>query len=116
MAAQAAVAAGIEPERRSGFVLAISEVVSNALMHGHGDVVMTIEPDEHALVVTVCSGGVELTVLDTALPPAQDLRGRGLWLARQLTDELTVSHAAGQTTVRLVVHRGDIQPGRAPSH
>jgi anti-sigma regulatory factor (Ser/Thr protein kinase) len=98
----AAGKAGLAGRQLEDFVLAVNEVTTNAVVHGGG---------AGLLRMWRCSGGVRCEVtddgggLDTQAlvgprPPAHAVRGRGLWLARQLC-QVTVHPRAHGTTIRL---------------
>ncbi|MEP6953199.1 MAG: ATP-binding protein [Solirubrobacteraceae bacterium] len=71
--------------------LAVSEAVTNAVVHGYrdrpapGDITMSIRRDGHHLVVMVCDDGVGVS-------PRRDSPGLGLGLALigQLSDSLQI--------------------------
>jgi anti-sigma regulatory factor (Ser/Thr protein kinase) len=85
-------------------LLAATEVAANGLIHGGNPVRVRAWDRDGTLVVQVEDGGRAL------LPPAAgyvfpspDLgpRGRGMWLARQLADVVTVDTTIGHNAVRL---------------
>lgn len=104
--AAAIAGSGLPADRVQEFLIAISEVVANALKHG-GD------PARLALWVT--GDGVVCEVHDDGpgvadplagyLPPRSEnpSRGTGLWIARQLCDTLAIGSGPAGTTVRLAI-------------
>jgi anti-sigma regulatory factor (Ser/Thr protein kinase) len=90
-------------------VLAVSELVSNALTHGRPPAQLSVYT-EHApglAPVLVChvhdDGGVPVDALAGYAPPTGlGTSGRGLWMARQLCDSVEVSTEAGVTHVRVL--------------
>lgn len=92
-------------DRLQGFVLAVNEVITNVVLHTGGD---------GRLVLWLGEGSVWCTVTDTGpgipdryvdeppeVPEAYDVGGRGIWLAHQLCDEVTVATGPIGTTVGL---------------
>jgi anti-sigma regulatory factor (Ser/Thr protein kinase) len=50
-------AGGVPRERRDAAVLLVSELVTNALVHGEGDIVLELEVDGDRLHVEICDHG-----------------------------------------------------------
>jgi serine/threonine-protein kinase RsbW len=98
------VAAGLAESRRGDFVLAVHEVVSNAIVHagGGGRLVLRRVPDGLLCVVSDAGSGFDPLLLTEPPEPLDAETGRGLWLASQLADRLDVSSAPGGTTVTLL--------------
>ena len=96
----AAAAAGLDENRCEELVLAVYELASNAILHGGG---------RGRLLLSRVGGSVRCQVSDDGpgfvgtAPP-----GRGLWLARQLTDGIEVDdgadHGVAGAVVTLMVH------------
>lgn len=100
-----AAAHGLTGSRLDGFVLAVSEIVTNAVAHGGGRGRLRLWQVDAALTCEVVDGGPGLPeeyVRGSRRPPATALHGRGLWLARQLCDLVSVAAGPHGTTVRLV--------------
>lgn len=99
--------AGLTPERVEDLVLAFSEVAANALVHGSGSTFVRVWADEGVAVCTVSDEGkVFADLLAGYVPPARaELveRGKGLWLSRQLCDEVDILPGESGLTVRLVM-------------
>lgn len=95
--------AGIDDERAAHFVIAVNEVVINAIQHGGGAASVTATVVGRKLVVDVRDRGPGLASAPAiARPPDPDsVHGRGLWLAGQLSDNLEVVDSAAGTHVRL---------------
>lgn len=88
------------------FVLALNEITTNAVEHGGGKGHLVLWLDDDGLVCEISDDGVGLPaerLADAAAPPPSAIRGRGLWLARQLCAAVTVRERADGTTVRLSV-------------
>ena len=94
------------PETVHGFVLAVSEVVTNALTHGRPPVRVRAWTTASRSVCTVADHGDGFAdPLAGYLPARLADRGRGglgLWLARQGCDDITAEREHGSFTVRIV--------------
>lgn len=101
---QGAVRAGLRGQRLEDFVLAVNEIVTNAVRHagGRGTLRMWLADGVVVCEVTDKGEGIPIERLDgQELPPSHAISGRGLWLARHLVDEVSVSTGADGTNVRL---------------
>lgn len=100
--AEAARRAGLEQDRVARFTLAVNEIVTNAIQHGGGAVTVTIARANDRVVVEVrdSGGGIPASV-GADLPGHEQPRGRGLWLARHLSDDLIIGSLDPGTVVRL---------------
>jgi anti-sigma regulatory factor (Ser/Thr protein kinase) len=97
-------AAGLSEDRLHGFVLAVNEVITNVVLHAGGG---------GRIVVRVADGSAYCTVIDSgpgipehlrstpAVPATSEVGGRGIWLAYQLCDEVTMDGDAEGTTFEL---------------
>jgi serine/threonine-protein kinase RsbW len=97
------VALEATPARAGDVVLATHEVAMNALTHGQGRGAVRVWADDDELVCEVEDNGAGIwDLLAGTLPPAphQD-RGRGLWIARQLSDRLDIETTLHGALVRL---------------
>jgi serine/threonine-protein kinase RsbW len=122
--AQFAAWHGLADPARADFVLAVNELLTNAVRHGggSGDVWLWRTRDGLWCDGLWCDGlwcdGLWCEVADRGpgiaqdrldghrLPPPQAPGGRGLWLVHQLCDQVTISTGQGGTTVRVVKHLG----------
>lgn len=105
-----AARAGLSAERTSDLALATSEILTNALVHGGGDVTLRTWVEPGAFLCQIEDEGPGLwDVLAGYRPPvpARD-RGRGLWLARQVVDLLQIDPASPGAVVRM---RLGLEPG-----
>jgi serine/threonine-protein kinase RsbW len=93
---------GVPADPARSFVYSINEGMTNAIRHGGGSGELTITRDPPSLVAEVHDPGVAapFTVPDEPPPPGQP-GGRGLWLANQFTDRLTVRTGPAGTAVVL---------------
>lgn len=101
---RAATGAGLRAQRLEDFVLAVNEIVTNAVRHagGHGRLRMWLDGLTLRCEVVDQGGGMtEDRDEGTVLPPSYAVSGRGLWLARHLCDALTVATGPEGTTVTL---------------
>jgi serine/threonine-protein kinase RsbW len=97
------VAHEVTPARAGDVVLATHEVAMNALTHGQGRGAVRVWAADDELVCEVEDNGAGIwDLLAGTLPPAphQD-RGRGLWIARQLSDRLDIETTPYGALVRL---------------
>ena len=98
--------AGLTGDPLDDFVIAVHELVTNALRHGGGHGRLALRRDGDTLVCDVSDGGPGFGggVPAAAKPPsAQTTGGRGLWLARQLTDTLLITDGPAGATVSVTV-------------
>jgi serine/threonine-protein kinase RsbW len=93
----AAVEAGLSDRRASDLALACNEIATNAIVHGRPPATARIWGEDGKVVceVTDAGGGIKdpHPGRDAPLPGAPG--GRGMWLARQLTDELEIREGGG---------------------
>jgi len=109
-----AAEAGLTGLRLEGFVLAINEIMTNAVRHGGGSGRIRLWRTVAGLACEISDPGPAATAdrnpLDWParnnghrLPPTTATGGRGLWLARHLCDTMGVESGRGGTTVRLTI-------------
>jgi anti-sigma regulatory factor (Ser/Thr protein kinase) len=97
-------AMGFDGDRLNGFVLAINEVITNVVLHagGHGRLALVTGDGSAWCMVTDSGPGIPrryLTPLE--VPGAFEVGGRGIWLAYQLCDEVSVATGPIGTTIGL---------------
>ena len=99
----AAAEAELPPERVAEAVLAAHEVAMNALTHGRGRGAVRIWRADRELVCEVEDHGPGLSDphAGRAPPDTFGTRGRGLWIARQLSDRVEIDSGPHGTCVRL---------------
>ena len=91
---------GLSARRRADFVLAVDEVITNAVRHGGGHGRLDVWAGRGRLWFRVTDTGPGLTMPLASRPPEPTVAGgRGLWIARQVTDDLTIATSALGTTV-----------------
>ena len=83
--------------------LALSEVLANAQEHGGAPIAVSAWYDGRFLIEVRDHGrGFDRTRVWANHPPAPlGLRGRGLWIARQITDGVTVRSGSDGTSVTI---------------
>ena len=100
--ASAAAAAGLGGDRLDDFVLAVNELLTNAVRHGGGTGRVELWRDDGSVVCVVSDHGDGLHRGDLHERPAPDEPGGwGLWLAGELTDELEIKSGEEGTSVRI---------------
>lgn len=116
----AAFAASLNPtlEELEDVKTAVSEAVTNAIIHGYrgvwpkGEVVMEGYIEEDMLTVTVTDYGIGIEDIDRAreplytTAPQEERSGMGFSFMEAFTDELTVESRAGKTVIRMVKRIG----------
>jgi serine/threonine-protein kinase RsbW len=85
------------------FVVAVNEVTTNAVRHGGGKGRMYLWRDDHRLYCRVVDQGPGIPAgrFGEVRPAPDTLGGRGLWLARQGCESLTVDTGAHGSIVTL---------------
>jgi anti-sigma regulatory factor (Ser/Thr protein kinase) len=102
--ARALADAGVAPDQAEGMILAASEVVVNAGLHGDGVRTLRVGGGDGTFVCEVsdAGGGLEDPLAGYVPPGAPAGNGGGLWVARQLTRRLDLLPSpGGGLTVRL---------------
>ncbi|MFU8854336.1 ATP-binding protein [Micromonospora sp. SL1-18] len=85
------------------FVLAVHELVTNAVRHGGGSGHLDLRQVDDVLVCEVTDHGAGTDALPVDLPPAHVPGGRGLWLAHQLTGALMLTRRPDGITATVSV-------------
>jgi len=110
----------LDEEDRSGLCIAVSEVVTNATMHGRPPVVVRCWADDRRVVVTVrdqgSGPGPERPFVGLVQPAGDGLGGLGLWIAHQSCADVVLRTDESGFTV--VLSAGDPPPPlvHAPVH
>lgn len=102
LAATGAAAGGLDPGRVADLVVAASELAANSILHGGGRGLATVWNDGTSIFVEVADAGtiVDPTVGQVRPDPAAE-SGRGLYIANQLCDEVSIDSTATGTRIRL---------------
>ena len=100
-----AEAAGVLGGRLEDLLLAVHEVVVNAVLHGEGPATLSSWTDGSAFVCEVENTGPTVSETTAGYVPLDSTttRGRGLWMVRQLCDLVEIQSRHGRTSVRLSV-------------
>jgi serine/threonine-protein kinase RsbW len=97
-------AAGLSGQRLDDFVLAVNELITNAVRHGGGQGWLRLWRHAGQLVCEVSDHGHGISsrrLGQRARPEPDTAGGWGLWLARELSDAMEVESGAAGTTVRI---------------
>jgi anti-sigma regulatory factor (Ser/Thr protein kinase) len=91
------------------FVLAVSEIATNAVVHGGGSGTLTLRHDPEQLICRIADTGPGMAdpTVGCTPPPSSATGGYGLWLARNFTSTLLISTSDAGTTVLLRLSRSD---------
>ncbi|MGS2619467.1 ATP-binding protein [Micromonospora sp. LZ34] len=81
------------------FVLAVHELVTNAVRHGR----MDLRREEDVLICEITDHGAAADSLPVRLPAVDVAGGGGLWLAHQLTDGLILTRRPDGVTATVTV-------------
>jgi anti-sigma regulatory factor (Ser/Thr protein kinase) len=99
--ASCAGAAGLADGRLEDFVMAVNELLTNAVRHGGGSGHLKLWRENGSVVCEVVDRGAGLADSPRDRPAVDDPGGRGLWLAGELTDTIEIQTGAEGTTVRI---------------
>jgi anti-sigma regulatory factor (Ser/Thr protein kinase) len=97
-------ASGFAGDRLQGFVLAVNEIITNAVLHAGGRGRVVLRPDGHSIWCTVTDSGPGIPARylhPPEIPEAFEVGGRGIWLAYRLCDEVTMATGPIGTTIGL---------------
>ncbi|WP_436761027.1 anti-sigma factor RsbA family regulatory protein [Streptosporangium sp. V21-05] len=101
-----AVTSGLSGERIERLLLAVNEVVTNAVEHGGGHGEIRLWTDGPAIGCDVTDPGHMETPFPGYLPPdPTGLRGHGMWVVRQICDLVEIRTGLPGTQVRLRLSR-----------
>ncbi|MBB4761479.1 ATP-binding protein [Amorphoplanes digitatis] len=84
-------AAGLSVELAEDFVMALHELVTNAVRHGGGTGTLELRQQADVLTCEIVDHGGPADGLPVRLSPTDLPGGRGLWLAHQLTGSLMLT-------------------------
>ncbi|KHD72093.1 hypothetical protein MB27_42220 [Actinoplanes utahensis] len=99
-----AVSCGMSEQDRYKLVLAASEIMANAVLHGGGSGRITVNrlADRLHLEIRDTGRGIPRRHLGDRPPPRPGRIGsQGLWMARQICERVDIRTGPGGTTVRL---------------
>lgn len=93
-------AATLPSERVDDLALVTSELVTNALEHGTGEPVdVRIHSEPTRIELTVSSPSFGQLDATPHMPPADQVRGRGLFLVAALSDEVVIDQSSGAVSI-----------------
>ncbi|MFG1995902.1 ATP-binding protein [Actinoplanes sp. NPDC048988] len=95
---------GLTGDRLQGYILAVNEIVTNVVLHagGYGRLLLWTAGDSAWCSVTDSGSGIPARYLSAPeVPETYEVGGRGIWLAYQLCDEVTVATGPIGTTIGL---------------
>ena len=102
---------GVSDVEIQALIIVASELATNAIRHGGGRGRIRLWWDREALYCQVIDDGPGITdtTVGRSLPPVEEDKGRGLWIARNLTAELAIEPGAGGrgAVVTAVFSRGN---------
>jgi anti-sigma regulatory factor (Ser/Thr protein kinase) len=102
--------AGVDNDRLPGFVLAVNEVITNVVLHAGGQGRIVVRRTVGSAWCTVTDSGPGIPEQFRSPPPeapgAFEVSGRGIWLAHQLCDEVTMATGPIGTTIGLRITFG----------
>jgi serine/threonine-protein kinase RsbW len=103
-----ATAAGLAGRRLSDLVLAVNELVTNAVQHGGGTGGVRLWCTAEAVCAEITDHGPGLPPRHDAhrRPPPSASGGRGLWLVHRLCDEVAIVTGPAGTTVTVAQNLG----------
>jgi anti-sigma regulatory factor (Ser/Thr protein kinase) len=106
-AVRAAATAGtwLARDRLTDLLAALSEVVTNSLLHGKGERMLSVWAHHGAVVCEVTDqGDGPVDPLAGYRPPSDHTNGgMGLWIARQVCDAVSIENVDGVTRVHLAI-------------
>ncbi|MGN9812176.1 ATP-binding protein [Micromonospora sp. BQ11] len=97
-------AAGLGGQRLDDFVLAVNELITNAVRHGGGRGWLRLWRQSGRLLCEVSDLGHGISahrLNDRSRPAPETAGGWGLWLARELSDTMEVETGTAGTLVRI---------------
>lgn len=103
---------GLTEERVDEAVLAVNELVTNALLHGLRPVVVRLLGDDEHFYCEVRDAGAGIADPFAGLLPPDEERvagGRGLWMAGLLSDGLEIGSVDDGTLTRVVFRRTPVR-------
>lgn len=108
---------GLGGQRLEDFVLAVNELITNAVRHGGGHGRLRMWTDGTAVTCEVSDTGLGMASDQAAIrkrPTPGTAGGWGLWLARKLSDEMVVQTGPEGTTVRVRSAIDRSEPAEGP--
>jgi serine/threonine-protein kinase RsbW len=105
--ARQAAKAGLAGQRLDDFVLAVNEMMTNAVRYAGGGGILTLWGDDDRLECEVADEGPGIPAASLRTgherPSTFAVSGRGLWLAQRLCDRVTIDTGPQGTVIRLAI-------------
>jgi anti-sigma regulatory factor (Ser/Thr protein kinase) len=94
-----AVASGLPGSRAEELALAVNEIASNAVVHGSPPATLRIWQGDGEFICEVSDAGegIKDVLAGQLAPPPDGIGGRGIWLARMLSDAVEIRNGTGCT-------------------
>jgi anti-sigma regulatory factor (Ser/Thr protein kinase) len=99
-------AAGLTGDRLDDFVVAVNELLTNAVRHGGGTGHLTLRSENGSVICEVSDEGAGLEAVSRQRPAPDQPGGWGLWLVRELTDTCEIRTGPDGTAVRISCRTG----------
>lgn len=93
--------AGLTGDRLEDFVVAVNELLTNAVRHGGGTGHLTLWCEAYAVTCEVVDRGTGVGTLREGKPASDEPGGWGLYLVRELTDTFEIKSGPEGTAVRI---------------
>jgi anti-sigma regulatory factor (Ser/Thr protein kinase) len=94
--------AGLSETKLDDLLVAVSEIVTNSILHGGGEARLRIWSAGPGLVCEIRDPGfIDDPLAGRVRPAIAGVGGRGLWLATQLCDLLQLRSSGGGNAIRL---------------
>lgn len=105
LVARHADAVGLADARKQDLVLAVDEIATNAVRHGGGAGELTLWVAQERLWFRIADRGPGLrAALPTKPPNRRQIGGRGLWITRQITDDMSIESGPDGTVVTAAIN------------
>jgi anti-sigma regulatory factor (Ser/Thr protein kinase) len=102
LVAATSTAGGLDSSRTNDLVVAASELAANSILHGGGSGLASVWGEDGAIFVEVADAG---TITDPSVgrrrPHPSSEHGRGLYIANQLCDRVSIDSSPTGTRIRL---------------
>jgi len=99
---EASAAVGLPASITVDLVVAVNEILINAVLHAGGGGSVTVQSSSDGVLVEVRDAGPGVPAdVPTERPGPRVEGGRGLWMARNLCRHLTITNSPKGATVRL---------------
>lgn len=97
---------GLSEERADDLMLAVSEVITNSVVHGGGGGSVLAWATPQSVVCEVRGPGlIGDPLVGRHRPAGMQVSGFGMWIVTQLCDLVQVRSGAGRTTIRMHLYR-----------